>query len=76
MLAVHLFNHEGLPEEATERKVVHLHEHLRWESEYAMRIIKRAERGGYIMQRQGNLYLTVSGHALAKGAIEMLSVET
>lgn len=75
LLAVHLFNHEGLPEEATERKVAHLHEHLRWKPEYASRIIKRAERGGYIIQKDGNLYLTQTGHMLAKSAIEMLSVE-
>jgi manganese/zinc/iron transport system permease protein len=35
MLAIHLFNHEGLPEAAEESRVDHLGRHLRWNSGFA-----------------------------------------
>jgi hypothetical protein len=32
MLTIHLFNHEGSPEEQEQSRIAHPHEHMRWDS--------------------------------------------
>ena len=46
MLAIHLANHEGRPEAAVESRVAHLGEHLRWDGDFASRVVRGAERRG------------------------------
>ena len=69
MLAIHLANHEGRPEAATESRVEHLQGHLRWEPQFAERIVRGAERRGLIRQRDGRLELTESGRLAANEAV-------
>jgi manganese/zinc/iron transport system permease protein len=69
MLAIHLFNHEGLPEAAEECRVEHLHEHLRWKTPFVTRVVRLAERRGLVERRNGHLLLTAEGRELARQAI-------
>lgn len=69
MLVIHLFNHEGLAEEAQENALAHLHEHIRWEPEFAGQVVRRAERHGLIAVLDGHLALTAPGRDLAQQAI-------
>jgi manganese/zinc/iron transport system permease protein len=69
MLAVHLFHHEGLPEEARENSVAHLHERLRWEHAFVGQVVRAAERDGVVTRRNDRLFLTEGGRRLAGEAI-------
>jgi manganese/zinc/iron transport system permease protein len=69
MLAIHLFNHEGLPEEKQENNLNHLHEHLRWQPEFAVSVVEMSERKGLISRINGNLVLSERGRSLAQEAI-------
>jgi manganese/zinc/iron transport system permease protein len=69
MLAIHLFHHEGLPEAKQENKLVHLHEHLRWESAFAASVVQQAEQRGFLFKDNGNLVLSQKGRALAQEAM-------
>lgn len=68
-LAIHLFNHEGLPEEDEENRVDHLIYHLRWEPTFATQVVRRAERNQLIVRQNGNLILTEQGREVAAQAI-------
>ena len=54
MLAIHLFNHESLPEAADESRVDHLGRHLRWNPGFAGRVVELAERHGLIRDQNGD----------------------
>ena len=69
MLAIHLANHEGRPEAAVESRVGHLDEHLRWDAEFAERIVRGATRRGLVVERGGVLELTPRGRELAQEAV-------
>ena len=69
MLAIHLFQHEGLPEAAQENRTEHLGDHLRWDPSFAERIVRYAERHEMIRQQEGYLALTERGRHLAREAI-------
>lgn len=69
MLMIHLFNHEGLPEAEQENNLAHLHEHLRWEPEFTVQVVRRAERKSLISRLNGHLLLTENGRQLARQAI-------
>ena len=71
MLVIHLFQHEGLPEERVENRREHLHEHLSWSEERARDVVERAERGGLITASNGSLHLTPSGRARAREGIAL-----
>ncbi|MBD3184829.1 iron chelate uptake ABC transporter family permease subunit [Candidatus Poribacteria bacterium] len=68
-LAVHLFNHENLPESATENRVDHLHEHVGWDREYAQKVLTHAKQRDIVEQENGRLYLTRTGRQMAKRAL-------
>lgn len=70
MLAIHLLNHEALPERVEESRVEHLHQHLRWDPEFARRVVERAlDRG--IVAREGadRLALTPGGRSAARETV-------
>jgi manganese/zinc/iron transport system permease protein len=69
MLAIHLLNHEDLPEAATENRVSHLHEQLRLTPKFAAGVVDRAERRGLIVRAGDSLKLTEQGRALAREAV-------
>jgi manganese/zinc/iron transport system permease protein len=69
MLAIHLLNHEGLPEADEECRVAHMHEHMRWEPAFASQVVKQAERRGTLVSQDGRLALTDQGREVARQAI-------
>ena len=69
MLAIHLANHERRPEAAVENRVGHLGEHLRWDDEFAARVVRGAERRGLVVRDADALTLTETGRALAREAV-------
>lgn len=67
MLAIHLFNHEQSPDAATENREEHLHEHLRWDRDFARRVVRQAESAGWVNRaRADRLRLTDRGRAAAR----------
>ena len=69
MLAIHLFNHRDTPDAATESRVDHLQEHLRWDPDFAAQVIHRAERRGLIHRHGQSLTLTGEGMRVAQEAL-------
>ena len=69
MLAIHLFHHEGRPEAEQENRVEHLHDHLRWQTAFALEVVRRAERDGLVQRHNGQLLLTPTGRERARQAI-------
>lgn len=66
LLAIHLLHHEGSPEAAEECRAEHLREHLRWNPEFAARVVRLAEGAGIVRQRGDELELTEAGRTLAR----------
>ena len=67
MLAIHLLNHETLPESEEESRVHHLHEHLRWEPGFVERVVARAlDHGLVIREGEDRLALTPGGRTAAQ----------
>jgi manganese/zinc/iron transport system permease protein len=66
MLAVHLMQHEGTPEEAEESRCDHLHVHLSWTPKRVAAVVARAERNGLIVRTDGALKLTDVGREKAR----------
>ena len=72
MLAIHLLNHEGSPEAATENSETHLHEHLAWQPAFATEVVARAQRRGLLARADGGLLvLRGRGRTLAR---EMMAI--
>ena len=69
MLAIHLANHEGKPEAAEESRIDHLDRHLRWQPDFAQRIVRLAERRGLVRLHGRVLELTQAGRELAADAV-------
>ncbi len=69
MLAIHLLHHEGLPEAEEENRLGHLHRHLRWRPEFAVRVVRAAERARLIDREGERLALTARGREAANEAI-------
>jgi manganese/zinc/iron transport system permease protein len=69
MLAIHLANHEGLPEASRESTVHHLGEHLRWDDGFASDVVRGATRRGLVVRAGDALTLTESGREIAREAI-------
>ena len=65
MLTGHLLNHENTPEEISESKVGHVEQVLGWAPAFRDGVISRAERDGLIVQVDGTLRLTPTGHTHA-----------
>ena len=69
MLAIHLMQHEGTEVAEEESRIEHLHEHLRWEPDFAARVVRSAVRAELIRRRNGTLALTDRGRAAASAAL-------
>ncbi len=66
MLAIHLLSHEGTAAEREENTISRLPVHLRWDPAFTERVIRQAERAGWVV-RDGNLLrLTEAGHRAAQ----------
>ncbi len=69
MLAIHLAQHEGAPDEDVECRVDHLHDHLRWAPAFAARVVRLALHRGCVAERDGRLALTDTGREVARAAM-------
>lgn len=69
MLAIHLLNHEDSPQAALENREAHLHEHLRWEPDFARRVVRRAEGSGLLARSGDRLALTDRGRSVARETV-------
>lgn len=69
MLAIHLFNHEGLPEASQENREEHLSQEVRWAPDFAARVVSRTVEQGWVQRQEGSLNLTELGRQRAKQAI-------
>ena len=69
MLAVHLKQHEGTPEEHEETRFDGLHRHLSWAPNIVAAVVARAESNGVVVRRGELLHLTDTGREMAKGVL-------
>lgn len=69
MLAIHLLNHEGTPEQERESEVSHLEENLCWKEGFANKVIKYTESKGILIREGAVLRLTDEGREYAKKSI-------
>jgi manganese/zinc/iron transport system permease protein len=69
MLAIHLLNHEGSPDEERESRLQHLQEGLRWEPAFYAQVVRGAQRRGLVVTRNGSLTLTEKGRELAREVV-------
>ena len=69
MLAIHLLNHEGTPEEESESEVVHLEDNLCWKESFAKGVIRYCETRGILNNAGGRLKLTTYGRDYAKKSV-------
>ena len=61
MLTMHIAHHTATHEAEQENQVTRLDEHLKWSPQFAMEVVRLAEREGLIQQRNGLLALTDRG---------------
>ena len=66
MLAVHLLNHEGTPEEAEESEVGHIDRHLRWDPLLAHRVLAYSQSRRLVTRKGNQLRLTALGRETAR----------
>ena len=66
MLAIHLLNHEGLPEAERESQVTHLYDELRWDPRFANAVVQKALERGWVVRKNGSLALTEPGRSQAR----------
>ena len=71
MLAIHLANHEGQPDEANECRLDTLFQHLRWDKTYTARVVGMAEGRGLVERIDGQLCLTATGRRLARETMHL-----
>lgn len=65
VLAIHLLNHEGTPEESRESHIAHVEETLRWKEGFASSIVGYSVKSGIIFVENGHLRLTDKGREFA-----------
>lgn len=70
MLAIHLAQHEGGPEEDEESRLDHLHgRHVGWTPEFTTRVVEQAEAAGLVTRKGDRLWLTDDGRREAAAAL-------
>ena len=69
MLAIHLLNHEGLPQAEQENRIEHLKEHLNWDPIFSERVVRHSVRSGSVVRQNSYLFLTERGRQRAREAI-------
>jgi manganese/zinc/iron transport system permease protein len=65
-LAIHLLQHEGLPEAEEECRMDHLQAHLNWTQKFAHGLLERGQRRELFREDTGRLYLTKVGRSYAR----------
>ncbi len=70
MLTIHLFNHENTSAAQEESRFAHLREHLRWDENFATRVVKHAQESNLVQRQNGILMLTDAGRTRAQSILE------
>ena len=72
MLAIHLLQHEGRPEEADEARVDHLYgRHVGWDRPFTTRVVAQAVAAELVTRRDDRLRLTDRGRSRAARALAL-----
>lgn len=72
MLAAHLFNHEGTPEQGKECRLAHIEESLGWDPGFSSQVVSRATERGLVIADIADsdaLALTDNGRDFAREAL-------
>ena len=69
MLTGHLLNHEGTIAAQGENEVRHLGEHLRWQADWAGRVVRRAQEEGLVTVEGEHLRLSPKGRERAARSV-------
>lgn len=69
LLAVHLLQHEGDPDEEFESGLLHLGKHLRWPERFAGDVVAYAQKRGLVLLRGERLWLTDHGRSTANSVL-------
>jgi manganese/zinc/iron transport system permease protein len=69
MLAAHLFNHEGTPEQGVESELAHIEASLGWNPSFRGRVVTRAAQRGLVVENPETLELTEAGRNFARTAL-------
>lgn len=69
MLAIHLLQHEGTPQEADESRLDGLHRHLHWRPAEVSAVVTRAIRNAWVTGDGPRLRLTAAGRTAAAEAL-------
>lgn len=69
MLLVHLFEHEGMPDESTENTLQNMVSHMGWTDSFSRTITAFGINKGYLNRDKDFLYLTPLGREKAKDAM-------
>jgi len=69
-LAVHLYNHEGMPDQGEENVAQALRQHLRWDAATSRQVLLRSIDQGLVVRDGELLRLTPQGRALAHEILE------
>jgi manganese/zinc/iron transport system permease protein len=69
-LAVHIYNHEGMPDQDEENVTRALKEHLRWDDPKVRQIVSRSIDDGLVVRDGEHLRLTPKGRAVAREILE------
>jgi manganese/zinc/iron transport system permease protein len=67
-LTIHLLHHQGEADEVEECSIDHLHAFLRWDLDFASRVVRQSERAGFVERTNGHLLLTENGRIHAAEA--------
>jgi len=70
LLSIHLLDHEGRKEETTENTVSNMRRHMRWEDDFAQRVIYKSRKYGLVNRAGDNLFLTPLGRETARAVME------
>jgi manganese/zinc/iron transport system permease protein len=69
MLAAHLFNHEGTPEQTAESELAHIEASLGWNASFRSKVVSRAAQRGLVTGGGGSVSLTDAGRDFARKAL-------
>jgi manganese/zinc/iron transport system permease protein len=69
MLAIHLLQHEGTPDEAVECRLATLHSHMNWPGPQTLIVVARVTERGWATLRDERLVLTPEGRRVASSAL-------
>jgi len=66
MLLIHLATHENTPAADAESRIDHMQRHMRWQPDFAQRVVQSAAERGLVTHDADRLYLTESGRDAAR----------